>query len=336
MHTAPDAYSGAIRLLRGAELFATLLDDDLAFVASRSETLMLTDGARLFDSGGPAERFYIVRSGEVAVSRPVDGRELELARFAPGDVVADFDFAAGSKHDANARAIGAVEVLAFPAEGITLETLALEKPDTSARILLRSLAMVAGRIRSSRKLIAENSPWVRELRRRVHVDAPTGLWNRTWFDEELATKLEGKAAFVLLKPDRFKALVDANGHGAGDLAMARIAARLQAAARGLASAWALRLRSNETAFIAPAADSSAAIELARRIAADLASIPLDDLNGGEAFPLSLSVAVALWPDDGRDARALLDRAREVLLMAWEDGGRRIYRVKPARSRGAAR
>ncbi|HOX16841.1 MAG TPA: GGDEF domain-containing protein [Spirochaetales bacterium] len=328
MPTTPDSVE-TFRLLRQAELFAALLDDDLAYVASRAERLEVPDGAALFGEGDEANRFFVVRSGEVLVSRSVDGARLELARFGPDEVVGDFDFAAGTRRDARASAVGPTSLLVFPHAGVTLETMSLEKPDTTARILLRSLAMVAGRIRAARALIAENSPWVRELRRRIHVDAATGLRNRAWFDEELAPSLKGGAAFVLLKPERFKELVDARGHAAGDLAMSRIAARLLLVARAHPGGEALRIRSNETAVIVPGLDAEGAVALARTIAGELHSIDLSDANGGRPFPLAACFAIALWPEDGAEARRLLDRARDVLLKAWQDGGGRVYRVRPA-------
>ncbi|MBN1241267.1 MAG: diguanylate cyclase [Spirochaetales bacterium] len=317
------------RLLRQAELFAALLDDDLAYIASRTERLDVADGELLFAEGDEANRFFMVRSGEVRVSRLLDGAEFELARFGPDEVVGDFDFAAGTRRDARAAAVGGTSLLGFPVGGVTLDTMSLEKPDTTARILLRSLAMVAGRIRTARALIAENSPWVRELRRRIHVDAATGLRNRSWFDEEFAPSLSGSAAFVLLKPERFKELVDARGHAAGDVAMSRIAARLLQVARRHPGGEALRIRSNETAILVPGLDAERAISLARAVAAELHAVDLSDVNDGRPFPLTACFAIAIWPDDGSEPRRLLDRAREVLLKAWQDGGGRVYRVRPS-------
>ena len=199
-----------------------------------------------------------------------------MARYVAGDVIGDFDFAIGSAMDATARSDTDAQVLAFPSGGLCMQDLAKEKPDAASRILLRSLSMISSRLRSTQRLISDNSPWVRELRRQIYTDPGTGLWSRAFLDEELHRKLEKPTAVVMVKPDRFKELNDAQGHSAGDEAMALISGILVGETERLGRGWALRLRSNETAIVIPRCDAEEATAAARRLSASISAM---DVSG---------------------------------------------------------
>lgn len=321
------ALSDIVRLLQGSEFFSRLLQDDLYWLASRAELGVFPEGTVLFRPGEKAHRFFIVRDGSIAVSRPdASGRPEEMARFVKGDVVGDFDFARSASYDAMATCVSAADLLVFPGNGQTMDDLVHEKPDVAARVLLRMVAMISSRVRSTQALISNNAPWVRELRRQVYTDAATGLWSRTFLDEELPHLLEAPAAIIAIKPDKFKELCDAWGHPAGDAAMEKIAAILKDEARALRKAWAIRLRSNETAIIASNCGAREAKALAHRLSAAYAGLDLSFVAGAGDFRLSASIAVASWPEDGKDLRSLVARTHELMAKAWKDGGSRIYRL----------
>ncbi|HPE90571.1 MAG TPA: diguanylate cyclase, partial [Spirochaetales bacterium] len=252
-----------------------------------------------------------------------------------GDVVGDFDFSRAAAYDAAAVCAEDSEILSFPGRGATMDDLVRERPDVSARILLRTVAMISSRVRSTQALISENAPWVRELRRQMYTDSATGLWSRAFLDDELARSIEPPAAVLLCKPDRFKELCDGWTHAAGDAAMERIAALLKDEARALRRAWAVRMRSNETAVIAAGCGREQAAALAERIRASYAAMDLSPITGSPDFRLSASVAIAAWPDDGRDFKELVEQAYGLMTRAWKDGGDRVYRLGDAERRGGA-
>ncbi len=329
--SGPAADPGLPSLLRKAEIFSSLLDDDLAYAASRAGVIRLAKGARLFDAGQKAQRFYVVRSGGIRVfrSRP-DGGEDEMALFASGDALGDFDFARGAEYDASAEAVEPTELVVFPGKDLVFDDLARERPDAAARLLLRSLAMISGRLRATHKLISENAPWVRELHRQAYEDPGTGLWSKAFVDEELPRYLVSPTSLVMIKPDRFKVLVDSRGHAAGDEAMARIAGVLQSSVRALGRGWAVRVRSNETAVIAPGCGREVAEELARSIGEKIADLePVPASRGTPFFMFSASVAYSVWPADGEDWKELFVRSQDALMAAWGEGGARVVPVAPA-------
>jgi diguanylate cyclase (GGDEF)-like protein len=314
-------------LLKKAELFSGLLDDDLAYVAERVERLALAPGALLVAQGEKARRFFMVQSGEVGVYKTEEGgRERELARYVAGDVIGDFDFAVGSSLDATARARSRAQLVAFPLAGMSMHDLAMEKPDAASRILLKSLSMISSRLRSTQRLISENAPWVRELRRQIYTDPGTGLWSRAFLDEEVPRNLEKPTAVVMVKPDRFKELNDARGHQAGDEAMSLLSGILVAETERLGRGWALRLRSNETAVAVPGCAGESATALARRLAAAIEAMDPPTARGS-GFTFTASLSLAVWPEDGADWKRMVEDAYGLLTRAWKDGGSRLYRLK---------
>lgn len=308
-------------LLRKAELLGDLLDEDFAYFSGRSGTISLRDGEILFAAGSRADRFWVVASGSVVVERDREA----IARFEAGDVVGDFDFARGASRDATAKSEGPSRLIEFPRSDLSLADLVAERPDASARILLRSITMISSRLRSVQKLISENDPWVRELRRQSHTDGPTGLGTRSFFEEELAKHLEAPSLFLMTKPDRFKELVDARGHSAGDAAMSAIASLLFAVVGECGRGHAIRIKSNETALVIPRCGPDEAKRLAQRLAQGFATLDAGPSCAG--FHLSASMALGIWPDNGAEPSKLFDAVYGLLQRAWRDGGGKAYAMR---------
>jgi diguanylate cyclase (GGDEF)-like protein len=322
--------------IRRTELLSSLFDEDLDYVASRMGTFELKKGGHLFNQGTRADRFYIVLEGSIRVfrSRP-DGGSDEMAVFTPGDTLGDFDFARRANYDACAEAREDSLLLSFPGIGLDMDVLARERPDTVARILLQSLAMIASRLRSTQRLISENAPWVQELRRQSFEDPGTGLWNRAFLQEELSRNLQAPFALILLKPDRFKELVDSRGHAAGDEAMMRIAAILKSAVRRAGRGWAIRLKSNEVALAINRWDAENALRVSRGVMKAISGLePVPANKDIPAFSFTATLAFAIWPADGEEWSLFFDAVYGLLMAGWRAGGNRILRLKPTAAGGA--
>lgn len=312
--------------LRRSEILSALHADDLAYIAERGASIDLDAGDILFNPGDAADRFFIVAAGSVRVLKPRrDGLGLdEVAVFEPGDPLGEFDFARGAVYDARAEAREPSRAYVFPAPGRTFAELERERPDVAARIRLKSLVMLSSRLRSVQLLISENSPWVRELQRRAYEDRGTGLWTKAYLDEVAWATISARTVLIALKPDGFKALVDARGHAAGDDAMAAIADVLRDVARRHGNGLAVRLRSNETLLVLPDCGDGAAEGAAAALEAGFSALAPVDLGGDRPpFSFRTSGTVLAWPDDGNDFHALLETARSRLNEVWASGGGRI-------------
>jgi diguanylate cyclase (GGDEF)-like protein len=323
--------SSDFSLLNGVELFSDLPEEEREFILSRSGFLQLRRGARLFSSGERAECFYILQSGVIRVFKPGPGRlNTELARFNSGDIIGDFDFARMAKYDACAEAAEDSVLLMFPGFGLTMDSLAAEDSHAVSRIFLGCLNMIVSRIKATRKIIIENMSWIQELHRRAYEDPGTGLWNQSFLTNELSRILENPTALIMLKPDRFKNLVDSRGHSAGDEAMIRISRVLQNAARRAGRGWALRLKSNETGLLISNCGVPQAEKIARDLAESLASIePFPSRGDIPAFSFSGTLSWAVWPEDDPLWDSLFEGNYALLLETWRAEGSQVVHYRRA-------
>jgi diguanylate cyclase (GGDEF)-like protein len=312
-----------LALIGAVDLFSGLLDADLRYVASRSCFRSVPEGSAVFAAGENARQFFILKSGSVSVKSAAGQTESdELARYVPGDVFGDFHFVIDGSFDATAVACEESELLVFPGDGFTFDQFSVEKPDTAARILLRSISLIEARIRSTRSLIAENKPWIRELRKLIFVDQPTGLWNKSFLDSELPQLLVGTVTVIMIKPDNFKELNDALGHAGGDEILRKIAALLTSIAAREKRAWAVRLRSNETGIVIADTDSADGRKTAKEIAEAFPALVPEDA-GDELPPLTASVSIGYWPADGASWKIVAEKTNALLQDVWKNGGDRI-------------
>lgn len=155
------------------------------------------------------------------------------------------------------------------------------------------------------------------LRHRAHHDALTGLPNRVLLYDRLdhaivgANRRGSRCALLLVDLDGFKEVNDTLGHPVGDALLQAVAGRL----RGVLGpdATVARLGGDEFAMVLPDVDSPADAETAaRRVLAALDDPPV---VAGMPIPVGASVGIALAPDHGADASALLQRADAAMYRA---------------------
>ncbi|BCH03091.1 diguanylate cyclase [Mesorhizobium sp. 131-2-5] len=159
----------------------------------------------------------------------------------------------------------------------------------------------------------------------AHHDTLTGLPNRSMFRERLDQALEDAAAPPLaifsLDLDRFKAINDTWGHPAGDWLLKSVAERLQRCLRNETDVVA-RFGGDE--FVVMQFNSRGvadAEKLAKRIAEAIAK-PFRDRS--RDMHIGISLGIAVFPEDGRDADTLLKNADTALYRAKSEG-RNLYR-----------
>ena len=313
-----------IDFVQKTELFSSLSQDELAFVVSRSGIVNLPKGKPLFSSGEEARHFYLLIAGEIRVFKPKDDGSEELAVFTAGDTIGDFDFARGAKYDAHAEAAEDSRLVTFPDTNLSMEELAEEDPHTVCSIVLNAIILITGRIKSTRKLILDNMSWVQELHRHAYEDSGTGLWKHTLINDEIKNMLKKPAALIMLKPDRFKILVDSRGHAAGDEAMVKIALILKNITRITGHGWPLRLKSNEVALIFNNCNHAQAKEIAsslHKLIAEMEPVPAkDDIP---EFNFSAAISWSVWPDDDNEWGSFFSGNYANLLDEWKNGGNKI-------------
>ncbi|HEX3551530.1 MAG TPA: EAL domain-containing protein [Candidatus Elarobacter sp.] len=162
----------------------------------------------------------------------------------------------------------------------------------------------------------------RQLFDAAHRDRLTELPNRFSLDQRLqeAVALAGREnrqlALLFLDLDRFKAINDTMGHGAGDEVLREIGARLQRCVRG--GDFIARPGGDEFVIIMSSISGQKDIDMLsqRLIRAVSAPIQLDDR---EVY-VGVSIGAAIFPDHGADASALTAHADAAMYRAKGNGG----------------
>ncbi len=159
------------------------------------------------------------------------------------------------------------------------------------------------------------------LEHRALHDPLTNLANRTLFFDRLQQAIHSarrqgtQLAVVMLDLDGFKAVNDAYGHAAGDEVLKIVASRLGNDLR--ATDTAARIGGDEFAWILPRVASRRSVDriIRKRLGAARKQIVVD----GEKVDLGVSAGIAIYPDDGRDADALVRQADAAMYSAKRNG-----------------
>lgn len=175
-----------------------------------------------------------------------------------------------------------------------------------------------------------------ELARSSFVDDLTGLYNRPYFYRVLSTEVERsnreghRLGLLLADIDRFGELNRTFGVEVGDDMLAVVAERLRAIAgaeaSGLPVSVACRVGGEELALIVPemAHPDSERFDFAERLRA-----AADEVRGtigkvrAHGVGVTVSIGLALLPEDGTTPDALLDAADRMLSRAAMGGGNRV-------------
>lgn len=152
-------------------------------------------------------------------------------------------------------------------------------------------------------------------------DPLTNLANRRAFNEILRGSLSRaqrgskKMALLLVDLDGLKQLNDSLGHDRGDLILQKVAERLREGVRS--GDVVCRLGGDEFSVVAEAVDGTGTVEeMAGRVIEEIhkpftiQSVPID---------LSVSIGIAVYPDDAETAESLYKRADEALYRAKNSG-----------------
>ncbi|WP_441234605.1 diguanylate cyclase domain-containing protein [Bradyrhizobium sp. 930_D9_N1_4] len=154
----------------------------------------------------------------------------------------------------------------------------------------------------------------RQFEQLSRIDPMTGLSNRSVLATDLPAMLAaGTIAVHTLDLDRFKEANDRFGHPVGDALLKQVAGRLKA----IAAAGDLVIRMGGDEFVLVQRAATDAEAMAACIVQSV-SAPYD--VDGQMIELGVSVGVAVAPNDGRTAEALLSRSDRALYRAKESRG----------------
>jgi len=170
-------------------------------------------------------------------------------------------------------------------------------------------------------------------------DALTGLMNRRKFVSQLDVALENAkqnmraCALLQLDLDRFKTINETLGPRTGDQLLCAVAQRMeQVLAETEVAGWQrvrsadmrtamARIAGNGYAALLPNLHNMAKLEKATGVARELLAALAEPFDIGEQqVPITASIGIALYPDDGEDADMLMKNAETAMYQAKHQGG----------------
>src|ERR671918_913249 len=111
-----EANDPAVELLRRVPLFSELSEPELERISRVAVARSFPKGVRVFHEGDHSDSCYIVRSGDLRVTREhSDGRAIALATLGPGDIFGELAMLDGEAPSASVEALTDSELLALPA-----------------------------------------------------------------------------------------------------------------------------------------------------------------------------------------------------------------------------
>ncbi|MGE5332818.1 MAG: diguanylate cyclase domain-containing protein, partial [Nitrospirota bacterium] len=187
----------------------------------------------------------------------------------------------------------------------------------NGRILeIRSIPVAGGGLLRTYTDVTERHQHQQHIEHLASHDVLTGLYNRAKFMEclvaevALARRQQGRLAVLYLDLDGFKPINDTHGHAAGDQVLVWVGQTLRRVARE--SDFVARLGGDEFAVLQRGIDHyDQAVVLAQRLA-DALGQPwtLGKLRG----QVGASIGLALYPEHGGDAEALLAAADQAMYL----------------------
>jgi signal transduction histidine kinase len=128
-------------ILRGLPYFADLSNDLIESVCELSEQIDLEPGEVIIEEGSESEEMYVVAEGELVVTKLSGGKEVELARINPGEVVGEIALLDEAPRTATVAASAKTLAIKIPVS-------AFEALLGDPRVVRRMFRTVTSRLRS--------------------------------------------------------------------------------------------------------------------------------------------------------------------------------------------
>jgi len=185
-------------------------------------------------------------------------------------------------------------------------------------------------------LVAQRTADLRIANERLTTEAVsdplTGLYNRRYLSDFIQRELSrtrrggNKIVFAMIDIDHFKRVNDSFGHEAGDDVLRALSTFLRARIRN--EDLAFRYGGEEFLLVLPSSDLAGVSSRIEQICLEMSHESIEH-SGRQLGPITLSIGVAVFPDHGDSAEAVIRGADSALYQAKQAGRNRVVYVKPA-------
>jgi CRP/FNR family transcriptional regulator len=144
--------SGNANLLARVPLFSELSEAELERIAAVAVPRAIPKGVRVFHEGDTSDACYVVRSGDLRVTREhSDGRAIALATLGPGDIFGELAMFDGGTRSASVETLADSELLALAARDV--RRLLAEHPEIAVKLIIA----LTRRLRETNERVARQS-----------------------------------------------------------------------------------------------------------------------------------------------------------------------------------
>ncbi len=127
------AATGTFSFLTQIPLFQGLPPEDLKRLCAMTKEVRFPAGGLIFEEGSPGDFAYVIKEGQIEISRYSDGRRLPLARRGPGEVIGEMALLEEAPRMASAQALTDCVLVAIGRE--ELDQLLGSSPSAARAIL---------------------------------------------------------------------------------------------------------------------------------------------------------------------------------------------------------
>ena len=268
---------------------------------------------------------------QVTAWNPLDSMVSLRADFSPDEcwairrgrmhIVEDTQRGLVCKHVENGPMPAAYMCVPLIAQGESLGVMYLSN-EIGAGSLPQSKQQLAQTVAEQIGLALANLNLQETLRNQSIRDPLTGLYNRRYLEEALGREMRrgsrsGRSVgIIMIDIDHFKTFNDTYGHAAGDRVLKEVANYLQHSIRG--EDVACRYGGEEFLLVLPEINPVDAWQRAETIREAIREIRIE-LNGQPISQITVSLGVAVFPDQGTSGDTVIRAADEALYRAKEQG-----------------
>lgn len=297
-----------INMLQESPLFKKVRSSTLASLLMKTTRITLVPEQILMTPGQQNDHIYIVLSGRLRAQINVYDTK-PIALFGMGECVGEM-----SMFDDN-------QVSAYIIAASDCELLSISHADAwavlneSLQASHNMLTILANRLRSSNRVLAENMEYMQGYEALDYVNTVTGIYNNRWLSENTSRLIHRHTVnhqpcfFILLRIANFEQYEALFGNLAGDQAQRTIAQTMLHCLRP--NDVTAHVSENHFAIFLPQADAESVDKVVGRLMEEIVQTTIVTPTGDALPPITLSVGISqLQPNDNLDS--LIERAHTTM------------------------